>query len=95
MSTTVFWMIVLALASLLWAAPVGVESFRAVAPATQFYYGALLAGGIALLACAALLLYRRKLDRRVMVAGFVAALGLGINQATGLALNSILCFSPG
>lgn len=89
------WMIVLALIALVWAAPAGVGKFPFTPWPTRIYYGVLSLGGIALLVCGGWLLYLRKLDHRVVLAGCLAALALGVNQTTGLVFNTILCFSAG
>jgi hypothetical protein len=90
-----FWMIALALATLLWAAPVGLGHLLLTSLPTRTYYCVLVIGGIALLVGGNWLLFVRKLERQVVLTACVAALAPAVNQATGLAYNTILCFSAG
>lgn len=90
-----FWMIVLALAALLWAAPVGARQFFLTSLPTRIYYCILSLGAIALLVGGGWLLFVRKFEHKMVLTGCGAALVLGVNQVMGLWFNTILCFSAG
>jgi hypothetical protein len=55
----------------------------------------LFVSGITLLVGGVWLLFGRNVERKVVLAACVAAVVLAVNQATGLAFNTILCFSAG
>jgi multidrug transporter EmrE-like cation transporter len=89
------WMIILGLAALVWAAPVGLLQFGLTSLPTQVYYAVLTLGGIALVLAGASLFFGHRFEPAISLAAGVGALALSINQITGLAFNTILCFSPG
>jgi hypothetical protein len=90
-----FWIIILALAALLWAAPVGLRHLLLTSLPTRIYYCVLVLGGIALFVGGTCFLFVRKVERNIAFAVSVTALVLAVNQATGLTFNTILCFSAG
>jgi hypothetical protein len=59
------------------------------------YVAVSLLGGLALLASGAANLPARTLKRPAFVAGVVAALALGVNQALGVWLQILPCYTPG
>ena len=90
-----FWTLALGLLSLASEAPLGFRQFSLTAMPTRIYYIVLAAGGAGLLVAGAGLWRAQQLDRGALLVACVAALVLGLNQVTGIALNTIVCFSGG
>ncbi|HEX7183662.1 MAG TPA: hypothetical protein VF756_17655 [Thermoanaerobaculia bacterium] len=63
--------------------------------ALRAYIAVSLVAGLALLASGASNLAARSRKRAAFVAGVVAALALGVNQALGVWLQIIPCYTPG
>ena len=89
------WSIILGMAALLWAAPVGLRQFGLTSLPTQIYYAVLSLGGGTLLLAGASLFFMNRFEHAISLAAGVAALALALNQITGLTFNTILCFSNG
>jgi len=90
-----FWTFALGLLALVSEAPLGLQQFAFTATPTRVYYVVLAAGGLALLGAGAGLWRAQRLHRGVLLFTFGAALALTVNQAAGMALDSIVCFSGG
>ena len=68
--------------------------FRILAPATQIYYVTSFAAGAALAVLGAVILISLRSSRAVVVFATFAMAVLALNQNAGLAMQSIICFTP-
>jgi hypothetical protein len=87
------WMLAVAVIALM-SAPAGLTEFAQTALPTRIFYVVLTLAGAALVGTGVWLWFAKQPKPAVLWAGFGAAAVLAVNQAAGLALDSILCFTP-
>lgn len=92
--STAGWMLGLGLLAI-GASSVGVSHWTAISAAAQIYYGTALALGATAAASGLWVLFRSTAGRRVALLGASALGVLAVNQATGMIVNSIACYTPG
>ena len=92
--STAGWMLALGLLAI-GASSAGVRHWTAISAAARFYYGTALALGVTAAASGIWALFGPRAGRRIAFLGAAALAVLAVNQATGMIVNSIACYTPG
>jgi hypothetical protein len=92
--STAGWMLALGLLAIA-ASSVGVRHWTAISAAAQIYYGIALVLGVTAGASGVWGLFGPTAGRRMALLGAASLVVLAVNQATGMIVNSIACYSPG
>lgn len=92
--STAGWMLTLGLLAM-GASLAGVRHWTAISTAARIYYGTALALGATATASGIWTLFGPTAGRRLALLGAAALAVLALNQAAGMIVNSIACYSPG
>lgn len=74
---------------------VGVRHWTAISAAARIYYGTALVLGVTAAASGISGLFASTAGQRIALLGAAALVVLAVNQAAGMIVNSIACYSPG